>query len=283
MRSPLRTRPRPPSRRAAALAASAALCATAALTAAYVLVPHDPARSYASTDTAGGPPAAGSRPTGGVSLAPLPSPRAGLKSPPEAPTSRSPHTGAPKAVPSGPSVAGRPGAGAAGPAARDRPGGAGTVPAASPPPGPLPSARPPDPPGETRTPPPEQTSAPEPALLTTDPTLRTPTDDRNCENVTLTFHNSGGTAVTSGQVTLGTHIIDSIGIDWATITSTRPLPAPIAPARGAAGPGWSASTPGGSLSACASRPGSSPSTGPEPPTGAEPGRGRVSGVGRGAT
>ncbi|WP_435611485.1 hypothetical protein [Streptomyces sp. bgisy159] len=107
------------------------------------------------------------------------------------------------------------------------------MPAASPPPGPLPSARPPAPPGETRTPPPEQTSAPEPALLTTDPPLRTPTDDRNCENVTLTFHNSGGTAVTSGQVTLGTHIIDSIGIDWATITSTRPLPAPIAPgARG---------------------------------------------------
>ncbi|MFD4602830.1 hypothetical protein ACFWPQ_32980 [Streptomyces sp. NPDC058464] len=47
--------------------------------------------------------------------------------------------------------------------------------------------------------------------------------------MTVTFTNSGGTAVRSGTVTLGTHIIDLLGIDWSTITSTEALPAPIAP------------------------------------------------------
>ncbi|MFI2431795.1 hypothetical protein [Streptomyces sp. NPDC018693] len=47
--------------------------------------------------------------------------------------------------------------------------------------------------------------------------------------MTLVFRNSGGTAVTSGAVALGTHIIDSIGIDWVTIESTHDLPTPIAP------------------------------------------------------
>ncbi len=46
--------------------------------------------------------------------------------------------------------------------------------------------------------------------------------------MTLAFHNSGGTAVRSGTVTLGTHIIGSLGIDWATIQSTERLPTPIA-------------------------------------------------------
>jgi hypothetical protein len=47
--------------------------------------------------------------------------------------------------------------------------------------------------------------------------------------VTLDFHNSGGTPVRSGTVTFGTHVIDALGIDWATIESTEELPAPIAP------------------------------------------------------
>ncbi|MGF0174863.1 hypothetical protein ACQF36_31530 [Streptomyces sp. Marseille-Q5077] len=57
--------------------------------------------------------------------------------------------------------------------------------------------------------------------------VREPTDKRWCEKVTLDFHNSGGTAVRSGTVTFGTHIIGALGIDWATIESSQELPAPI--------------------------------------------------------
>ena len=39
----------------------------------------------------------------------------------------------------------------------------------------------------------------------------------------------------SGTVTLGTHIIDALGIDWATIKSTQALPAPIAAGASAKG------------------------------------------------
>lgn len=56
---------------------------------------------------------------------------------------------------------------------------------------------------------------------------RKPTDKRWCEKVTVAFHNSGGTAVRSGTVTFGTHIIGALGIDWATVESTHELPAPI--------------------------------------------------------
>lgn len=57
--------------------------------------------------------------------------------------------------------------------------------------------------------------------------VREPTDQRWCEKVTLGFHNSGGTAVRSGTVTFGTHVIGALGIDWATVESTEKLPAPI--------------------------------------------------------
>ena len=56
---------------------------------------------------------------------------------------------------------------------------------------------------------------------------REPTDKRWCEKVTLDFHNAGGTAVRSGTVTFGTHIIGALGIDWTTVESTEELPAPI--------------------------------------------------------
>ncbi|MFE9645465.1 hypothetical protein ACFYO0_15385 [Streptomyces sp. NPDC006365] len=56
---------------------------------------------------------------------------------------------------------------------------------------------------------------------------REPTDKRWCEQVTLDFHNTGGSAVRSGTVTFETHIIDSLGIDWATIKSAEKLPAPV--------------------------------------------------------
>ncbi|MFE7121309.1 hypothetical protein ACFU99_38355 [Streptomyces sp. NPDC057654] len=57
---------------------------------------------------------------------------------------------------------------------------------------------------------------------------RTPADDRWCEKVTVTFTNTGGTPITKGIVTFETHIIGALGVDWATIKQTRPLPAPIA-------------------------------------------------------
>ena len=49
------------------------------------------------------------------------------------------------------------------------------------------------------------------------------------EDVTLTFHNTGGTAVRSGTVDFVTHVVDALGIDWATLGSAEPLPTPIAP------------------------------------------------------
>ncbi|MCX3063185.1 hypothetical protein [Streptomyces beihaiensis] len=53
------------------------------------------------------------------------------------------------------------------------------------------------------------------------------TDKRWCQDVTLTFRNSGGSVVRSGTVTLGTHVIGALGIDWATIETKEALPAPI--------------------------------------------------------
>ncbi|MDR6977118.1 hypothetical protein J2X68_003812 [Streptomyces sp. 3330] len=69
---------------------------------------------------------------------------------------------------------------------------------------------------------------PEPASLAVSDPVRAGTDQRWCEDVTLVLRNSGGTAVRSGTVTFGTHVIDSLGIDWATRESTAALPTPIA-------------------------------------------------------
>ncbi|GEC08712.1 hypothetical protein SSP24_63670 [Streptomyces spinoverrucosus] len=90
-------------------------------------------------------------------------------------------------------------------------------------------------PGHTETPsrPPTPSPTPAapaaPAALTVGTPVREPTDKRWCEKVTVAFHNTGGTAVRSGTVTFGTHIIGVLGIDWGTIESTEALPAPIAP------------------------------------------------------
>ncbi|MFG2351788.1 hypothetical protein [Streptomyces phaeochromogenes] len=70
---------------------------------------------------------------------------------------------------------------------------------------------------------------PGPAALAIGDPEREPADKRWCEKVTVGFHNTGGTAVRSGTVTLGTHIIGALGIDWATVESAEKLPAPIAP------------------------------------------------------
>lgn len=68
-----------------------------------------------------------------------------------------------------------------------------------------------------------------PAALTWAEPTREPVDERWCEDVTLAFRNTGGSAVRSGTVTFGTHVIGVLGIDWATIESTERLPVPIGP------------------------------------------------------
>ncbi|MFH0175093.1 hypothetical protein ACIA6D_32590 [Streptomyces cacaoi] len=75
---------------------------------------------------------------------------------------------------------------------------------------------------------PSSTAPAGPASLAVSDPVRAGTDQRWCEDVTLTFRNSGGTAVRSGTVTFGTHVIDTLGIDWATRESTAALPTPIA-------------------------------------------------------
>ncbi|MGP4043507.1 hypothetical protein [Streptomyces sp. 2A115] len=76
---------------------------------------------------------------------------------------------------------------------------------------------------------PARPAEPEPAALSVGDPEREPTDKRWCEKVTVGFRNTGGTAVRSGTVTFGTHIIGALGIDWATVESSEKVPAPIAP------------------------------------------------------
>ncbi|WP_240139630.1 hypothetical protein [Streptomyces sp. MUM 178J] len=91
----------------------------------------------------------------------------------------------------------------------------------SPPPTPAPS-----PPAS---PSPSPTPSAGPAELRIVRADRAPLDKRWCEKVTVEFRNTGGSAATSGQVVFGTHVIGALGIDWATVESARPLPAPIPP------------------------------------------------------
>ncbi|MEV7439855.1 hypothetical protein AB0O22_01585 [Streptomyces sp. NPDC091204] len=67
-----------------------------------------------------------------------------------------------------------------------------------------------------------------PARLTLSAPTRAAAADRWCERVTVTFTNTGTTAARAGTVGFATHIIGALGIDWATITTTQPLPAPLA-------------------------------------------------------
>lgn len=94
------------------------------------------------------------------------------------------------------------------------------------PPKPAPNPTPPSTPPPTPTPTPTPPAGP--AVLTLGEPVRAALDRRWCEKVTVEFRNTGGSAVTSGTVAFATHIIGALGIDWATIESTQPLPAPIA-------------------------------------------------------
>ncbi|MGW7327897.1 hypothetical protein ACWGIU_04615 [Streptomyces sp. NPDC054840] len=83
---------------------------------------------------------------------------------------------------------------------------------------------PPGGPGTTPPTPPTST----PARLTLSAPVRSAAADRWCERVTVTFTNTGTTAARSGTVSFATHIIGALGVDWATITTNQPLPAPLA-------------------------------------------------------
>lgn len=207
----------PSGRRGAVTASAAALCLASALTACG----GGDGGGYTAVGAAGataGPPGTSSGPTGSVTLVPLDGSPAGT-------AHRSPPAG------DGPADTADTAGGPAGPAApTPSPGSSGhddTRPRQSAPPAPDPSRPSATSPtgAPTGTAPPGHTS---PAALTWSAPTREPTDKRWCEKVTVEFRNSGGTAVRSGTVTLGTHIIGLLGIDWATIGSTRPVPAPVA-------------------------------------------------------
>ncbi|EPH43806.1 hypothetical protein STRAU_3124 [Streptomyces aurantiacus JA 4570] len=84
------------------------------------------------------------------------------------------------------------------------------------------SPRPPSAPSKPGT-----SAPPRPAALKVGEPRRRAAEKRWCEDVTVSFRNTGGSPVRSGSVTLGTHIIGALGVDWGTIESTRKLPAPI--------------------------------------------------------
>jgi hypothetical protein len=166
-----------------------------------------PGGGYVATGAAGGIPRASgtaAAPTGGVTFVPLDGdPERG-----DSPAASGSSSGVPDDLPAGTAPA--PAAGTT-----QAVGGRGTK----------------SPPASPASPSPTATPGPtEPAgradLSWSDP-KRKATDHRWCEDVTLTFTNSGGTAVRSGTVTFGTHIIGALGIDWATRTSDVRLPAPI--------------------------------------------------------
>lgn len=164
------------------------------------------AEGYVATGPVGGAPQASGTavaPTGGVTFVPLDGPRKDRRDAPaaEGGTGSGSRTspGVPAAAPD--QFAGSPGDGAkAGRTATD-------------------SASPTTTPGRTAT--------AGPAVVTWSDPARKATDKRWCEDVTLDFANSGGSAVRSGTVTFGTHIIGALGIDWGTVEQTAGLPVPI--------------------------------------------------------
>ncbi|MCH5677671.1 hypothetical protein [Streptomyces gilvus] len=203
-------------RRGALIGASAAVVCLGATLAACG---GDQREGYTATGAVGGPLVSGSAvPTGGVTLVPLERPGAttgGSGAP--APAKGDRGSGAGSGDPAGSTpAAGDRGTPSSAPAAGTsgaQVGGAesGRTAPTSPP--------------ATATPAP--TAPVGPAALSWGEPVRTATDRRWCEDVELTFVNSGGTAVRSGTVTFGTHIIGLLGIDWGTVESAERLPLPI--------------------------------------------------------
>ncbi|MFE5624521.1 hypothetical protein ACFQ8S_20875 [Streptomyces virginiae] len=167
----------------------------------------------------GGPSAAGgSTESSGTSAAPPGSGTAGGSTPGGATTTTPGGSGSAPGTPGGP---GRTTTPPGSPGTPSHPAGP-TGPAS--PTGPTSPTGPPGKPGTTPPAPPPAT----PALLTLSAPARSAASDRWCERVTVTFTNTGSTAARSGTVSFATHVIGALGIDWATITTTQPLPAPIA-------------------------------------------------------
>ncbi|MER6030429.1 hypothetical protein [Streptomyces sp. NPDC001851] len=180
---------------------------------------HGPGGGYVAVGSAGGPGAqsTASTPTGSVSLVPLggsrgtmgvdpPTTRPGSAQPSRGPTAPG-SPGQPTPTPEAPDPSGGTGG--------DGHGGAGGRTAA--------------PPAASATPAPGRGTPAAPADLSWGKPAIDAADQRWCQKVTVTFRNSGGTAVRSGSVRFGTHIIGALGVDWATVTSAVDLPAPIAP------------------------------------------------------
>ncbi|MDH6215178.1 hypothetical protein [Streptomyces pseudovenezuelae] len=193
-------------RRGAVLGTSAAVvCLGAALAACG----GGGGEGYVATGSAGGAPQASgtaTTPTGGVTLVPLDGPREESNTPAGSGASPGiPAASAPDADGGAPGDGAKSGRTTGNSPAPTR------TPTAEPPPEPTPSGSPDGP----------------AALSWSEPT-RKATDERWCEDVTVAFANSGGSAVRSGSVTFGTHVIGALGIDWATLESTVELPVPIA-------------------------------------------------------
>ncbi|MFE5808268.1 hypothetical protein [Streptomyces sp. NPDC056491] len=149
-----------------------------------------------TTGPAGSGTPGGSTPGGATTTGPGGS--AGTPGTPAGPGRTPPAPGTPD-TPTGPTAPGSPGTPTSPPTG---PGGPGTTP--------------PAPPAST------------PARLTLSTPVRAAAADRWCERVTVTFTNTGTTAARSGTVSFATHIIGALGVDWATITTTQPLPTPLA-------------------------------------------------------
>ncbi|WBO65271.1 hypothetical protein [Streptomyces camelliae] len=180
-----------------------------------------PGRGYVAAGAAGGPQSSGAAaagPTGSVSFVPLDGAKGGNSPAPTPSSARpsssdSPLPGSPEQTPP---LLGTPSpSGSADGRTTPAPSGPGS-------PAPTPGSGTPDPTSGSGTP-------VGPADLSWGKPETAATDQRWCQKVTVGFHNSGGTAVRSGSVTFGTHIIGLLGIDWGTVDSTADLPGPIGP------------------------------------------------------
>ncbi|MFD6203649.1 hypothetical protein ACWCQF_11105 [Streptomyces rubiginosohelvolus] len=183
-------------------------------------------------DGNGGGGGGGTSPSGGTSPGPGTSPSAGSPGGGRSGDAQNGSGGARTGVPDGRQAAGSSGgpgeapAQPADPSTPSKPGGSGG--AGSPPGGSTgnpspPGSGSPGTPGSPKPPAPPAT----PAALTLSAPQRAAADKRWCEKVTVEFRNTGGSPARSGTVTFATHIIGALGVDWATITSSQPLPAPI--------------------------------------------------------
>ncbi|WP_079070964.1 hypothetical protein [Streptomyces yokosukanensis] len=219
-------------RRGAVTAASAAVVVLGGVLAACA--GHGPGGGYVAIGAAGGPERGSTTraaPTGSVSLVPLDSGKNGAKDGGKARGTNGRDTPSGSRGPSN-SPVDAPGSGQPSGSPGDTGSAQQVTPSADPPgtsagtPGPA-APTPPTPGSPTPTTGPGRTATPA-ALSWGKPTTKA-VDQRWCQKVTVGFHNSGGTAVRSGSVTFGTHIIGALGIDWGTVDSAADLPVPIAP------------------------------------------------------